>query len=222
MSRWMAAGFGGVLFAAMLLAAPPQAHAVLVTLQLTIDELTKGRAVLSGDLDDTAFALGPGFFEASPEVTGTNWFVKARLFKDPTAQEGVFQYGLSVLARHISNPAPHAGEATPGLLLGGPLKIFHHNLNGLSFPLTTLDPEPQDNSHTLIHPGAEDHFDVLASHVDDLNGATRGFLTADNQISARFDLAHTPEPSSFFLLGSGLLGLAGRRRRKFCLGGTGF
>ena len=211
MGRIVSWGFVSVAVAIMLLARPMAAHAVALSIQLTIDELEKGRAVLSGDLDDTVFDV-TGF--ARPEVTGTHWFVRATMSQSPS--QGAFGYDLTTSARHISRPPPHAGEASPGLLLGGFLDIFHGNLGGLDPAVHPgfTKPGPQDDSHKLIHPGSVDHFDFLSSHVDDLNGGVAGFLTADNQLSVRIDLTHTPEPSSVILLGSGLLGVAVRRRRR--------
>lgn len=72
----------------------------------------------------------------------------------------------------------------------------------------------QDQFVQLIHPGSDNDYDVLKTHIDDLNGAAAGYLTADNQLSARIDLAHTPEPGTLLLFGSGIMGLVGFRRMK--------
>ena len=208
----LSAGFIFFLFA------PVTAHAGPVMLQLTIDNLTKGRAVLSGDLDDTPF--GPLEIGSSDEflqrvamfeVTGTHWYVKTRLTK--LLHEKGDLYNLTAWAQHISNPAPHEGEANPGLMLGGPANISHANIGGV-MPLLFGPAGPQNDSHGLLHPGSIDHPDSLRTHIDDLNGLNKGFLTPANQLSFRADLHHTPEPASVLLLSSGLLGLVGFRRKK--------
>ena len=196
---------GMVAVAALIITAiPPRAQAVPLTLQLTIDELTQGRAVFSGNVEET-FA-DPLTVLAGFNVKGANWAVRVEL-SPPTS------LSLKVQARHISDPAPHPGEVTPGLLLGGGGEVFQDNLRGLD-PTVYGASGPQDSSQRLIHPGSEDHFDILLSHLDDLNGDAAGFLTKDGQLSVRIDLSHTtvPELSSCWLLGLGLLGIASARR----------
>jgi hypothetical protein len=65
---------------------------------------------------------------------------------------------------------------------------------------------PQDRVSQLIQPSSIDHFDVLMSHVDDLDPNHPRFTTADLQLSARFDTMHAevPEPSSFAFAAIGL------------------
>ena len=207
-------GTAGLLLTTLLVV-PSRVDAVM-TLQLTIDELTQGRAVLSGNIGDVVFG-GPFGNQADFFQLGTNWKVEAFLLKfTQQLNTGTFTtYNVQVKAQHISNPAPHPGEATPGLLLGGGTAVLQRNLAGV-VPNVFGDPGPQDVSQTLIHPGSENHYDVLASHVDDLNGDAAGFLTDDNQLSVRIDLSHgpIPEPSSLFLFGSGLLGLVDWRRKR--------
>jgi hypothetical protein len=159
-----------------------------ISLQLTIDQLTQGRAVLSGSLDDTP----GGTFIGS--VVGTHW----RL----TTLFGTF--GLFSIAQHISSPAPHPGETTPGALLS----LFQTNLSGaLPGPVG-----PQSATFSFLHPGSS-HFDVLTSRIADLNGAARGYLGAGNRISSGFEMVHTPEPATLLLLSSGMF-LVARMARK--------
>ncbi len=212
MKKYFAIITSPILFVVFLLITSTPASALPLVLQLTIDDLTKGRAVLSGNIDDT-FA-DPAKIEADFPKIGTNWEVNARLLKvtlQRNTEKPVVNYDLFINARHISNPAPHPGEATPGLLLGGSTGLAHNSIRGNN-PDVFGPFGLQNNSAELIHPGSIDHTDVLKSHLDDLNGAAPGYLTADNQLSARIDLAHTPEPSSLFLLGYSLLGLAGFQR----------
>ena len=200
-------------FLMVLLRSSP-AQAIPLSLALTIDDKTKGRAVLSGVVAESFAAFPPN----TPETfdipkTGTNWYVEATIFRylfDNPRGKGI-DYNVAVRARHITDPAPHTGETSPGLFLGGGLEVHHGSVAG-NFPFGDLG--PQDRKHQLIHPGSVDHYDVLSSHLDDLNDDKRGFLTADGQISDRIDLAHTPEPLSAVLFGSGLLGLLGSRRKK--------
>lgn len=194
----------------LLLLAPSLAHAVPVRLQLTIDELTNGLFVLSGDLDDT---FTPGLTSVHFLTGGPNWDADVILKKiSIQISTGPFlDYDIQVRARHRSNPAPHPGETTPGLFLGGGGEVTHFNIKGSNPGFAA--PGPQDDLHQLIHPGSKSDYDVLKSHVDDLNGTAAGFLTADNQLSARIALAHTPEPSTLALLGVGLMSLAGLRKK---------
>ena len=189
----------------LLLLVPSSAYAVPISLQLTVDELTQGLAVLSGDIDDTFSE--PTLLSVGLLTAGTNWEVRANISRNI-----LLEYDIQIQARHTSNPAPHPGEATPGLLLGGGGEVKHFNIVGNN-PLVA-PPGPQDASHQLIHPGSVDHYDVLKSHIDDLNGVAPGFLTADNQLSVRITLAHTPEPATLALFGAGLMGLGGFRKKK--------
>jgi len=82
-----------------------------ITLSLTIDEPTIGRAVLSGSLGETKFDVLT--FDHIQSVTGTNWFVETRVL---TSDEiGFNGFSLFVKARHLHDP--HSGEAAQGLLL---------------------------------------------------------------------------------------------------------
>jgi len=120
----------------------------------------------------------------------------------------MFGFSLFVKARHLV--AAHTGESAPGLLLS----TTQTNLIGNN-PFTFGTIGPQNQTSQLIHPGAEDHYDTLLSHIDDLNGNNPGFITtpAGNQLSVRMDLSHAvPEPTTMLLFSTGILGLLGYKR----------
>lgn len=196
------AGFLPFLLAA-LLAFPGASRATPVSLQLTIDESTVGRAVFSGTLDHTTFSHSNLFWEwENYSVTGTNWTVYFALFWDIRDPHYFFD---SVLAQHLT--APHVGEAAPGLLLSDPIGYDISRSTG-TVPEWTV---------SLIHPGSIRDYDAVTFHIDDLNGSLPGVLVG-NQISARAELRHfVPEPATQALVGLGLASFfavaRGRKRR---------
>lgn len=193
-------------FFLMLTAVPKTALAIPVGLQLTSDTLLSGVAVISGDIDDSFAQLAPGAQVLPLFDSGTHWVVSGAIIRVNDPEAGFF-YTLKVDARHISDPAPHPEEVTPGLLL----KTEQFNLSAQPNGLLNI----QDVTDVLIHPGSKDHYDTLKTHIDDLRPDHNSFLTFDNQISARIDLTHgtIPEPMSLLLFGSGLMGMGVVKRK---------
>jgi hypothetical protein len=180
-----------VLLSAVLAVFVPAtfAHADPITLTLKTDKITHGFATLTATLPampnpDTEFI---GF------IQGTNWKIAVDIRDNPLS-------GISVgsSAQHISAPAPHThkGEKTPGAIM-----ILVQKDAGAAFLAT-----PHANSSI-------GHMDILRSRLFDLNGKAPGFLGPGRTISAEFDMAHTPEPSTLILVSSGLL-VGGRKAWK--------
>ena len=194
----------------MVMSAP--AYALPLMVQFTIDELFRGVAVLFGDIDESTLAVaGPNERAWQQELQGTNWNVNVNLSEITVTPEGggtFIKYNFWADAFHKT--APHAGETKPGLTIGGFGDVLLNNLGGLD--PSFFGASNQDSSDSLIHPGG-DHYDSIRLHADDLNGAGAGFLSRDNQVSIRMNLAHSPEPSSFLLLGIGLTYLLRSRKR---------
>lgn len=202
---------------AVLLLLPSRVYAIPLSLTVTIDELTRGRFVFSGNIDDS---FTPGINSRLYKTSGLNWSADLEINKDllpkRIGEDVIFvtDYDIIVKGRHDTrdDPPPHKGETKQGLLLGDNHEVIH--LHILGSHAAVFKPGPQDQSTSLIHPGSIDHFDKLSSHMDDLNGASPGFATAGHQISERIDLAHTPEPITFWLIGGGLVSLAALKRKR--------
>jgi len=180
-----------------------------LTLELTIDRLTEGRAVLSGDLDEIDF---PRDLWAK-EVIGAHWRVSASLVRFSAGAGAGFYYQLHVEGQHIKEP-PHEGEAKDGLTLCE--FCILDNIGGLD-PKVWGEVGPQVVRDALTHPGSiHKDKDTLIATIEDLNGEVAGFLTAGRQMSATIELEHTaaPEPATLFLFGSGLAGVAAFRKRR--------
>src|SRR6185503_14982908 len=128
-------------------------YAVPIDFVLTIDEELHALAILSGDLEDTFVAFEPNTPQTIDiEKTGVNWFVRTTIFRGianlGAANQATF-YDIAFAGQHITNPPPHLGEVSPGLILGNSLEVYHSDVAGI----TAFGPGAQDDSQALIHPG---------------------------------------------------------------------
>ncbi|WP_137177516.1 PEP-CTERM sorting domain-containing protein [Roseomonas sp. AR75] len=196
---------GAALLATALLygnSTSPQAAPIL---QVTIDTPTRGRAVLAGDItrgDIRRYEL---------VTSGAFWSYEATVtIIDGLLGTGDESVSLLVKARHLV--AVHPGEAHPALLLTLPIAYFANRT-----PPDFVDESgPARSKTSVLHPGSDEgHQDRLVLTLDDLNGVLPGFVLSgvqSDQISARLDVAHIPEPGSIAILLAGLAGTAALRR----------
>lgn len=175
-------------------------YAIPINLQLTIDEPTRGLAVLSGVMDQNLFPRENNAWKwQNFEVTGEYWWVNFAMFWD---KEHEYYFVESILAQHLD--APHPGEVDPGLIW---------QLTGAGSHFNDGDAWFNSIPAAQIHPGSMDHYDLLSFHVDDLNGSGSGFMDSFNQFSATITLTHrVPEPPVLLLLLPGLLILVLRKK----------
>lgn len=192
----------------MVVAAAPS-YALPLKFEMVTDELRKGKAVLQGDLVGAAFDI-TGILTLTATLPGggatDDWTSTIRLFS------GAGTYSVfEVTGRHISNPPPDPGEASPGppLIVSGvgtinafiDLKAVGIGGPDQTTPLVRKDEKLHDN------PG---HLDRMIATLIDLDNNSNSVLVgAGDEIRLTVDLTHVPEPSVVALLVAGSAGLLG-------------
>lgn len=179
-------------------------QAIPVTFIMVTDTLLVGRAVLSGDFD----ALNPAgnVFEATmPDGSmPKHWTANVHLYKAIT--DDPLRRLLDIVLveeRHISNPPPHAGEATPGPLLSltGNPSLYAELIEDFAGSLKREVKVEHDNPS---------HFDIMTTRLTDLNPTVPKSVTAgarrEFRLSVDFRHTHTvPEPGTLMLLATAIL-----------------
>ena len=177
---------------ACCLGLPLAAWAIPVTLQMVTDTLLVGRAVLIGDW--ATLASGANFIEAT-RVGGSasvHWSSRVIISKFSDEEH---THGLDIAVvegRHISNPAPHPGEAAPGPLLslgsaavaGALYKNLDDDFTGsLTRDLKVLHDKPL-------------HFDIMDITLIDLNPADPKSVLGgvSREFRMVIDFRHVEEP----------------------------
>lgn len=172
-----------------------RAGAAPLKLTMTIDELRSGKAVLSGDIDSLFGTNGQLNMTATlGDGSATkHWSLELTVIR---MIGSTFPYNITnIVGRHISDPPPHPGEASPGPGFG---PYAFNNLigaGGVDPPLTLDDSKGHDG-----------HDDKLHIDLIDLNGAAAGVLGGvDREVRMNFTFTHTPEPAGAALLLAGSL-----------------
>lgn len=199
-----------VILTVMSIGAGP-VNAIPLKYEMVTDTLRSGVAVLQGDLK-SAFGAGPSLTINAVLIGGAptiHWSSSIQLQK--TTNAGVDSYSVvSIVGRHISNPPPDPGEASPGpplAIVGTASSIPYFHLETFAAPTAFFL-----KSAPLAHDSID--FDQMTSTLSDLDPANAGVLFGDNdEIRLRVTFQHISEPGTLALFGLGLLGLGYARRR---------
>ncbi len=209
----------GLLALLALAAASSPSSAVPLRFEMTQDELLNGRAVLLGDLSDATWSLDAVFqnvdalsLEAVLKDGGTpkHWSSTVVLRRIRDADGGLNNYGVHLIfGRHVSDPPPHPGEASPGPLLtltGGGTGSYFRDLLGIGGGPARLTGK-DEKQH-------EDHYDTMRATLIDVNSDTPSFLSnVFHEIRMNVLFQHTetrvPEPAALMMFSLSLLTLAG-------------
>lgn len=208
----------GILALLTLAATSSPGSAVPLRFEMTQDELMNGRAVLLGDLSDAAWSLNAVFqnvdalsLDAVSKSGGAtkHWSSTVVLRRIRDEDGGVNNYGIHLIfGRHISDPPPHPGEASPGpqlRLSGGGTGSYFRDLLGISGGPAQLTGK-DEKQH-------EDDYDTMRATLIDVNSDTPSFLSnVFHEIRANVLFQHSetriPEPAAPLVFAPALLALA--------------